>query len=120
MPTTIQSTRKNVPKPSTTIMPPKAGPGSLYAMTEAPRAASNARIVMCPKTLEERLCRMGSNTIRKVPKMISRISGRKRRASCALKKALTSTRHLHGTGFGGGLYAVTDVHVGLFQNGCRV
>src|SRR4051812_7054827 len=122
MPTAMVSTRKNVANPSTTSIPPNAGPALLYAAIEAQSAASNARIERCPKAKDDRLRTMGSSTMRNVPAIVRTISGRKRTASCGLKApaTLTGTRHLHGIRLGGNLHPVADIDVGLPQNLRRV
>src|ERR1039457_3792440 len=107
MPTTITRTRKKVAKPSTMSMPPKAGPPMEYAWTLAPSAAASASREMWPKAFDERLWMSGSSTVSRVPMTVRMISGRKRRASCGLKRKTGLT----GTG---------DLRCGADTRVCRV
>src|ERR1039458_4061830 len=96
MPTTITSARKNVAKPSTTIMPPKAGPSCVYAYTVAPSAATRATMLIWPKAFEDRLWSTGSRTIRSVPMTVRTISGRMRIRSAEVGPRSAGMRDLRG------------------------
>ena len=84
IPTTSTSTRKNVAKPSTINMPPKAGPACEFAYTAPPMAATRVAMLKWPKACEERRWRIGSSTISSVPITVRIVSGRKRIRSAAL------------------------------------
>src|ERR1017187_10437639 len=72
---------------------------------------------MCPKAFDERLWIRGSSTMRRVPMTVRMISGRKRRASCGLKRktGLTGTGKLRGLPRCQYMRPRRDVHLGLFQ-----
>src|SRR5664280_3016582 len=72
---------------------------------------------MCPKAFDERLWIRGSSTMSRVPMTVRMISGRKRRASCGLKRktGLTGTGDLRDLRCCRYMHPVGDVHVGLLQ-----